>query len=75
MQLKRVRITAREVHDGLGGRYFMGEAPTLPADIAVIIVSRNMAVYEEDVEPPEESGSLASEASEIPARKKRERRK
>lgn len=48
MILKRVRILAADVHDGLGGVHLRGQTPTLPGDIADLFVAKNLAVYEDD---------------------------
>jgi hypothetical protein len=42
-------ITAREVHDGLGGVHRRGDRPVLPASIADILVARKTAVLVRDL--------------------------
>jgi hypothetical protein len=39
-------ITAREVHDGLGGVHRRGDRPVLPAATAEILIARNTAIID-----------------------------
>ena len=42
---RAVKITTREVHDGLGGVHTEGQIVSLPLDICEIFITRNLAVY------------------------------
>ena len=45
---RAVRITTREVHDGLGGVHTEGQIVSLPLDICEIFIARKLAEYVTD---------------------------
>lgn len=57
--LKRVLITAANVHDGLGGVHLRGQRPVLPAEIADIFIAKNMAVLDADGLTQSEAKAIA----------------
>ncbi len=40
---KRVTITVKNVHDGMGGKHLRGQTPELPVDLADFLISRGQA--------------------------------
>lgn len=40
---KRVTILVKNVHDGMGGKHYLGEVPELPVDLADFLISRGQA--------------------------------
>ena len=59
-EYKRVLILAANVHDGLGGEFFRGDRPVLPAEIADLFIARNLASLDAEMSP-EEAKRIATE--------------
>lgn len=62
-ELKRVRITVPNVHDGMGGEHKQGDRPVLPADIADLFIAKGMAVPEGELSA-EQAKKLAEEQAD-----------
>ena len=73
MAFKQVRIIAAEVHDGLGGVHRAGETPTLPSDVADVLIGlgRCSAVGDVDHAELERAGREADQARVLDLQKQR----
>jgi hypothetical protein len=49
--MKQVRVTVKEVHDGIGGVHKMGDTPMLPMDIADALIGLGRCVAHDDTKP------------------------
>ena len=73
MAFKQVRIIAAEVHDGLGGVHRAGDTPTLPRDVADVLIGlgRCSAVGDVDHAALEQAGREADQARVLDLQKQR----
>ena len=73
MAFKQVRIIAAEVHDGLGGVHRAGETPTLPSDVADVLIGlgRCSALGDVDHAEVEKAGREADQARVLDLQKQR----
>ena len=73
MSFKQVRIISAEVHDGLGGVHHAGETPTLPSDVADILIKLGRCSEMGDVNRAdlEKAGREADQARVIELQKQR----
>lgn len=73
MSFKQVRIVVPEVHDGLGGVHRAGETPTLPSDVADILIGlgRCSLVGDANHADLEKAGREANEALVLELQKQR----